>query len=138
MYNEQFQLSRKIITQLLHWAQLSPTQEICGLIGAKNNIARSCYPIDNIAKHVENQFHLDEKQQILALSTIRAKNETLFAIYHSHPTAPAIPSATDIALAAYPDALYLIISLHTKGVLEIRGFKIQHKIVKNITLTFSK
>ncbi len=135
---KEFQLSRKITTQLLHWAQLSPDQEVCGLIGAKNNIASSCYPIDNIAKHPENRFFLDEKQHIHAFSTMRDRNETLFAIYHSHPASPAIPSETDINLAAYPDAIYLIISLNTKGVMEIRGFKIQHKTVENITLSLTE
>ncbi len=69
---------------------------------------------------------------------MRDRNETLFAIYHSHPASPAIPSETDINLAAYPDAIYLIISLNTKGVMEIRGFKIQHKTVENIALSLTE
>jgi proteasome lid subunit RPN8/RPN11 len=77
---------------------------------------------------------MDEKQQINAFATMRDRNETLFAIYHSHPTSPATPSTTDIALAAYPNALYLIISLNTKGVLEIRGFNIKNTTVNNISL----
>ncbi len=138
MRTKEFQLSRKITTQLLHWAQCSPNQEICGLIGAQNNIAHSCYPIDNKAEHPESRFQLDEKQQITAFSSMREKNETLFAIYHSHPTAPAIPSETDIVLATYPEAIYLIISLNTKGVLEIRGFKINNKTVEDITLSLTE
>jgi proteasome lid subunit RPN8/RPN11 len=55
---------------------------------------------------------------------MRERGEELFAIFHSHPQAPAEPSATDLELAAYPDALYLIVSLNTKGVLELRGFRI--------------
>lgn len=135
MNTQEYQLSRKITTQLLHWAQLSPIQEICGLIGGINNIASSCYPIDNRANQPENRFQLDEKQQIRAFSTMRKRNETLFAIYHSHPTTPAIPSETDITLSTYPDTLYLIISLNTKGVLEIRGFTINHSTVNAIALS---
>ncbi len=121
---KEIQLSRKITNQILHQAQISPELEICGLIGAKNDIACTCYPIENSADNPEIRFFMDEKQQISALSTMRNKNESLFAIYHSHPNSPAIPSATDIKLAAYPDAVYLIISLNIKGVLEIRGFQI--------------
>ncbi|KAF3982805.1 MAG: M67 family metallopeptidase [Methylococcales symbiont of Hymedesmia sp. n. MRB-2018] len=135
MNTEEFQLSRKITTQLLHWSQLSPSEEICGLIGAKNNSAMTCYPIDNNANHPETRFNLDEKQQISAFAKMRDNKETLFAIYHSHPTTAAIPSKTDIDLAAYPDAIYLIISLNTKGVLEMRGFKISNKSVQDITLS---
>ena len=135
MKQEEFQLSRKITNQLLHLAQLSPNQEVCGLVGAKDSIASSCYPVKNTAAQPETRFQLDEKQQINAFSNMRDKNEELFAIYHSHPTAPAIPSATDIELAAYPDAIYLIISLNTKGVLEIRGFKIINKSFTEISLS---
>ncbi len=124
MNTKEIQLSRKITNQLLHAAQISPEQEICGLIGSIDGIASSCYPINNTAKQPETRFLLDEKQQINAMATMRAKNETLYAIYHSHPTAPAEPSTTDIKLASYPEAIHLIISLNTKGVLEIRGFTI--------------
>ncbi|MCK5829253.1 MAG: M67 family metallopeptidase [Methylococcales bacterium] len=137
MKQEEFQLSRTITNQLLHLAQLSPKQEICGLVGAKEGIASSCYPVKNTAEHPETRFQLDAKQQIDAISSMRDKNETLFAIYHSHPTAPAIPSVIDIELATYPDAVYLIISLNTKGVLEIRGFKILNQSFSEISLSLT-
>ncbi len=66
---------------------------------------------------------------------MRENGEALFAIYHSHPTSPAEPSAIDLELAAYPDALYLIISLNTKGVLEMRGFRLNdNKMVIEVGL----
>lgn len=135
MNTQEIQLSRKITTQLLHLAQNSPKQEVCGLIGANNSIASSCYPIKNTAQQPETRYQMDEKQQIKAISTMRNNKETLFAIYHSHPTSPAIPSHTDIKLATYPEAIYLIISLNTKGVLEIRGFKIINESFEEITLS---
>lgn len=100
----------------------SPDSEICGLIGEKNNVPSHCYPIQNASKNPAKQFLLDAKEQIDAMKLMRGKGEKLFAIYHSHPTSPAKPSKTDLELAAYPDALYLIISLKTKGVLEMGGF----------------
>ncbi|MFW5442922.1 MAG: M67 family metallopeptidase [Methylococcaceae bacterium] len=135
MQIKEIQLSRKITTQLLHLAQISPDQEVCGLLGAYNGIASTCYPVNNTAKQPETRFQLDEKQQITAMSTMRDKGEELFAIYHSHPTSPATPSATDIKFAAYPETIYLIISLNTKGVLEIRGFTIKDEAVEEITLS---
>ncbi len=137
MKTQEIQLSRKITNQLLHSAQISPSQEICGLIGAKQEVARTCYPIKNSAEQPEIRFQLDEKQQIEAVSSMRDKGETLLAIYHSHPTAPATPSATDMKLANYPDAIHLIISLNTKGVLEIRAFTIVEQSVEELTLSMS-
>lgn len=69
---------------------------------------------------------------------MRNQGEELFAIYHSHPTAPAQPSSADLELAAYPDAVYLIISLNTKGILELRGFRIEHKIAREVAMALSE
>lgn len=137
MQAKEIQLSRKITNQLLHLAQLSPEHEICGLIGSSDGIASTCYPIQNIASETKTRFQLDAKQQIDAMKTIRDNQQQLFAIYHSHPTAPAVPSATDIEQASYPEAIYLIISLNTKGVLEIRGFSIVNQSVTEIPMSLT-
>ncbi len=123
-----------ITQQILHHAQSLPHQEVCGLIGSRNGYPCSHYPIENMANNPQQAFLLHEQQQIAAFVSLREKRETLFAIYHSHPTAAAIPSATDIALNNYPDALHLIISLNTKGVLELRGFKIVANQTQEVAL----
>ncbi len=137
MNNTAIQIPRKITQQLLHLAQISPEKEICGLLGAKNNIPTTCYPVDNIAQHPEKQFQMNPEQQIAAIKKMRENDEQLFAIYHSHPSAPAVPSATDLELANYPEALYLIISLNTKGVLEMRGYKIINHKPQEIILSMT-
>lgn len=138
MIENEIQLSRKLTTQLLHLAQMSPEAEVCGLIGAKDGIPISCYPIENTAPNPATRFQLEAKQHIAAFKQMRDNNEELFAIYHSHPNAPAEPSATDIDMATYPEALYLIISLNTKGVLEIRGFHINDKQAQEVTLSMTE
>lgn len=131
-------IPRKIANQLLHLAQLSPEAEICGLIGGQHGIPQSCYPVNNIADHPAQRFLLDAEGQITAMKTMRERGEELFAIYHSHPDAPATPSAYDLEQAAYPDALYLIISLNTKGLLEMRGFKISPQGSEELPLLLSE
>lgn len=116
-------IPRTLANRLLHLAQSSPNQEVCGLLAAKDGLAQSCYPIANVADSPQRRFLLDPQGQIDAMRSMREKGETLFAIFHSHPDAPAQPSAEDAAQAAYPEALYLIISLNTQGVLELRGFR---------------
>jgi len=131
-------IPRKLTNQLLHHAQLNPETEVCGLIGSKDNVPCSCYPVSNVAAQPGTRFLLDAKEQITAMAKMRDNQEQLFAIYHSHPTAPAIPSALDLTEAAYPDALYLIISLNTKGILEMRGYKIEQKTAMEIPLSLSE
>ncbi len=138
MSQEHIQIPRKITNQLLHLAQISPNLEVCGLISSKNDLPISCYPVKNIAEHPQQHFQFDAGQQISAMAKMRDQGEELFAIYHSHPSAPATPSATDLELVSYPEALYLIISLNTKGILEMRGFKIDHKSTQEIALSLSE
>ncbi|MDO9105036.1 MAG: M67 family metallopeptidase [Methylovulum sp.] len=134
MTSKDIQIPRKITTQLLHLAQLSPELEICGLIGSQDGLPTTCYPIANSAEQPQQRYLLDASEQIAAMVKMRNSGEDLFAIYHSHPNSPALPSATDVEMAAYPDALYLIISLDTKGVLEMRGFKIADHHAREMTL----
>ena len=137
MNSPDIQIPRKITNQLLHLAQISPDFEICGLIGSKNGLPAHCYPIKNSAEYPQQRFLLDAGQQISAMAKMRKLGEDLFAIYHSHPASPALPSSLDLELAAYPEALYLIISLNTKGILEMRGFKIYQKTALEIPLTMN-
>lgn len=135
MNSSEICLPRKLTNQLLHLAQLSPEAEVCGLVGADSNgMPASCYPISNGAATPQNRFLLDAGQQIAAMKQMRDKGESLYAIYHSHPSTPAVPSATDIEQAAYPEALHLIISLNTKGVLELRAFSIADKTAQELRL----
>lgn len=127
-------LSRTVVNQILRHAQLSPDDEVCGLLGRGGDGAVRSYPVANVAGDTHRLFAMDPKGQIDAMRTMRERGETLFAIYHSHPHAPAAPSATDLTQAAYPEALYLIISLDTKGVLELRGYRLLHGAVASVEL----
>jgi proteasome lid subunit RPN8/RPN11 len=119
------QLPRTIVNQILAHAQRFPEQEICGLIGADAGQPLHSYPVDNSDAQPRSRFTMDPKQQIDAMRKMRDSGEELFAIYHSHPHTPAMPSVTDLEQAAYPEAHYLIVSLNTEGVLEMRAFRLK-------------
>lgn len=127
-------LPRPLVNELLHQAQLGVDCEVCGLISARDGMPVRCYPVPNIAAAPQQRFSMDPRTQIDALRHMRDRGEDLFAIYHSHPTAPAAPSVMDRDEAGYPEALYLIISLNTRGVLEMRGFYIQDQTVTEVAL----
>ena len=135
MNQKEIQIPLKITQQLLQHAQSFAETEVCGLIASRNTVPASCYPISNADQQPQTKFTLEASEQISAFKTMREKGEQLFAIYHSHPHSEALPSKTDLALANYPDVLYLIISLNTKGVLEMRGFNIIDNNASEVTLT---
>lgn len=123
-----------LVNKILTHAQHSPESEVCGLIAACNGEPGAVYPIANVAETPDTLFAMDPAAQIDAMRLIRESGEELFAIYHSHPHAPAEPSARDLEEAAYPEALYLIVSLDTKGVLEMQGFRLHEGEVTRIDL----
>ena len=127
-------IPRTIVNKLLSEAQKNPEMETCGLVSEKHGSPCNVYPVANVSGDKQQLFEMDPAQQIAAMKSMRDNNESLFAIYHSHPHAPAQPSATDIAQASYPDALYLIISLDTRGVLEMRGFYLRQNDIEAVEL----
>lgn len=127
------QIPRTLANQLLHQAQLSPAQEVCGLVGKKGQQCE-CYPIENVATDASVLFALNASEQLAAFKHMKEKGQQLFAIYHSHPSSPAVPSQIDIEDTNYSDALYLIISLNTKGVLEMRGFYLKDGQTEEVEL----
>ncbi len=124
-----------IVNELLTQAQAKPNNEICGLLGATKGVVKTCYPISNIAMDTKTQFEMSPQGQISAMKSMRKHNQELFAIYHSHPNTPAIPSDSDIKLNQYPNIFYLIISLDTKGILQLKAYQInQDKEIKTLQL----
>ncbi len=125
---------RPLINQILQQAQQAEDSEVCGLVSARDGQPVHCYPVVNAAAQPAHRFRMDPQQQIEAMRQMRERGEELFAIYHSHPDAPALPSATDLREAAYPDALYIIISLATEGTLEMRGFRLRNDRIEDIDI----
>ncbi len=127
-------LPRPLVNKLLTHAQKNPDVEVCGLIGSDTSDNKSYYPINNISKTPHCRFLLDAPQQIDAIKKMREKHQRLFAIVHSHPTASALPSQMDIEESSYKDAFYIIVSLNTEGVLEMRAFTQQENNMTEVEL----
>jgi proteasome lid subunit RPN8/RPN11 len=96
--------------------------EVCGLLGVRPDGSLKHYPIDNAERSV-TYYTMEPNQLLRAMREIEDEGWE-FAIYHSHTHTQAYPSATDIRLAAYPEATYLIITLQDRDQPEVRGFRI--------------
>ncbi len=97
--------------------------EACGLLAGKGGIVSRLYPIENIRRS-PTAYEMEPTQQIQAIVELEEAGLELAAIYHSHPQGPAAPSETDVALAYWPEAAYLIVSLQDRAAPQARAFAI--------------
>lgn len=125
-------IPKAIYEELLEHAREDAPNECCGLIGGEDGVAKTVYRARN-AEASPLRYNLDPQDQFRIMSEMEERGEELAAIYHSHTASPAYPSQTDINLAAYPDALYLIVSL-AEGEKDLRGFRIVDGEVTEVDL----
>ncbi len=109
-------------------ARACAPEECCGLLGGEGNDAASVYPLRNVAPRPSVAYEAAPEELFEAQRSMRARGETLVAIYHSHPRSnePA-PSRTDVRLAFYPEAFYFIIGLGEGGECVLRAFRISER-----------
>lgn len=112
---------------IAHAREAAPC-ECCGLIGGTNDgAAQTIYPTRNIAADPLTSYEAAPENLFAAQRAMRERGEQLLAIYHSHPrsTDPQ-PSATDVRLAYYPSAVYLIVGLGNSEAC-LRAFRISER-----------
>jgi proteasome lid subunit RPN8/RPN11 len=106
------QLRREHLDALIAHARETAPAECCGLIGGNESQARSIYRLRNVTPQPELAYEAAPEDLFAAQRQMRERGEGLIAIYHSHPRANnPRPSETDVRLAYYPSATYLIIGL---------------------------
>ena len=107
------QLSRAQLDEIIAHAREAAPHECCGLVGGKSDgQAQTVYRTKNVAADPLVAYEAAPEDLFAAQRTMRDRGEQLIAIYHSHPRAnDPEPSPTDIRLAYYPAAVYLIVGL---------------------------
>jgi proteasome lid subunit RPN8/RPN11 len=94
------------------------------MVGGMDGGARTVYRAEN-AEASPLRYSIDAKEQFRLMRTIEDAGEELAAIYHSHTKSPAYPSQTDVNLAGWPEAVYLIVSLADENAPDLKGFWIR-------------
>ena len=117
-------LARAALEALVAHAREESPNECCGvLLGTASSIAEAART-RNISDRPRSRFLVDPKDHLDLLRGARARGLEVLGFYHSHPHSPAWPSETDVAEAAYPEAVHLIVSL-AGGVAAANLFRIE-------------
>jgi proteasome lid subunit RPN8/RPN11 len=137
-------LPASIRSALIGQARTEYPNEACGLIigratATDGGTALRYEPTRNAAASpYRYEIHPDDLYR-LTLATDDA-DEVFWGIVHSHTHTPAVPSPTDIGLAFYPDALYILVSLSDEeshpmtGTPSVRAWRIVDRAVHEVAL----
>lgn len=132
MANASISIPRVLFGQMLVHCQEELPREACGILSGRAGVVTQAYPMTNVEAS-PTRYLMDTEEQFRVMRDIWSRGEELAAIYHSHPTTQAYPSDTDIRLAYYPEAVYLIVSL-AGATPDVRGFRIQAGSVEAVPI----
>jgi proteasome lid subunit RPN8/RPN11 len=110
--------------EVIKHAKDSLPHEACGILAGKDGKVEKLYQMTNISDSPETYYFMDPREQFKVMKEIRNLGWEMLAIYHSHTGSEPYPSARDVELALYPEAVYIVISLRNMNLPEIKAFKI--------------
>src|SRR5215216_1323555 len=103
-------IARSMLDQIVAQARDEAPNECCGIVGARDGQAVTVFPVRNAAAS-PLRYEMDPKDQLRVFEALEDAELEVGAIYHSHTRSAPEPSQTDINLAFYPDALYVIVGV---------------------------
>lgn len=108
--------------QILDHSRAALPNEACGLLAGDDDGPRRVYCLPN-ADASPVSYTIDPTGHFGALTDAERNGWQLIGAFHSHPQGPAYPSPTDVARAAEPDWLWLVVGSIVESP-QIRGFRI--------------
>jgi [CysO sulfur-carrier protein]-S-L-cysteine hydrolase len=125
-------IARSMVDQIVAQARDEAPNECCGVVGSRDGGAVTLYKARNAAAS-PLRYELDPKELFRINEAIEYAGEEVGIIYHSHTRTAPLPSQTDINLAMYPEAIYLIVGLEGDEV-ELRSWRIADGEVSEVSL----
>jgi len=123
-------LPRAVLDELVAHAWSDFPYEVCGLLGLHRDGRVDVIPVAN-AERSMRYYVMDSRELLRAMRRIEDEDLGL-VIYHSHTHTQAYPSATDVRHAAYPDALYAIVTLQDRDAPAVRAFTIRDGAIAEV------
>jgi proteasome lid subunit RPN8/RPN11 len=118
-------IRRDLVDAMVDHARRDHPDEACGVLAGPVGSERPERFIAMInAERSPNFYRFDSMEDIRLERELDARGEERVVIYHSHTATEAYPSRTDVNIAGYPEAHYVLISTRDPDVHELRSFRI--------------
>ena len=108
--------------------------EACGLLGGQGKRAVHFYPTRNAARSPV-RYEVEPADLLAVTMALDEAGGGLWGVFHSHPQTEAYPSQTDLRLALYPEAVYLICSLADPQRPVLRAYRLEGPAVRECVIT---
>jgi [CysO sulfur-carrier protein]-S-L-cysteine hydrolase len=125
-------ISRSLLDEVVAHARAEAPNECVGIITARDGAATGVIAATNAAAS-PLRYELEPRELLRIHEAIDASGDDLGAIYHSHTRSDPLPSQTDINLAFYPHAIYVIVGLKSDEP-DVRAWRIVDGEVSEGTL----
>ena len=116
-------LRQSFIDEMIAHAKKDAPNECCGIIAGKNGRAVKLFRAKN-AEASPYRYNVEPKDLFRIFRECEENGWSFLAIYHSHTASEAFPSPTDVRLATWPEAYYVLVSLKDTDKPVVRGFRI--------------
>ena len=116
-------IPRKLRDAMVAHAIEDDPNECCGLLSGRDGTLTGHHRMRN-AERSPYRYSMDGKELLMTLREIEDGGAELQVIYHSHTHSPAYPSATDVRLATWPEASYVLVSLEKRDAPDVRSYRI--------------
>jgi proteasome lid subunit RPN8/RPN11 len=121
-------LPQSHIDEMIAHAREDAPNECCGIIAGADGRARKLYRAVN-AEASPYRYSVESKDLLRIHRDADANDWEFMVIYHSHTHTEAYPSPTDVRLAAWPEAHYVVVSLMEAEAPVVRAFRIVDGVV---------
>lgn len=105
----------EVVAGIIEHARAGYPNEACGLVIGSAPVADGGRALRFVPcrNRAASPYRYEIDPDDLLRLTIEAEDadEAFWGIVHSHVKSPAVPSPTDVGLAFYPEALYILVSL---------------------------
>jgi len=117
-------LEQSYVDEMIAHAREDDPNECCGIIAGLDGSATQLYRALN-AEASPYRYNVDPKDLLRIYRDLDDHGWDVLVIYHSHTHTEAYPSPTDVRLAAWPEAYYIVVSLRDKSNPVVRAFHIR-------------